>query len=121
VEAQYDGIEVLPGLNVDGGLTIGENIADMGGLQIAHDALQIALSESGDPGEIDGLTQEQRFFLAWAFVWAQKARDEYLNTMVRTDEHAPARVRGVQPERNMDSFYDAFGIEASDPVYLAPD
>lgn len=118
---QYSAIEVLPGLFVNGELTIGENIADMGGMQIAHDALQAALQESGDPGEIDGLTQDQRFFIAWAFVWADKARDEYLTSLIKTNEHSPAQVRGAQPERNMDAFYDAFGIEASDPVYLAPD
>jgi predicted metalloendopeptidase len=121
VVAQYDAIEVLPGLNVDGSLTIGENIADMGGLQIAYDALQAELKESGDPGPIDGLTQDQRFFLAHAFNWAQLARDEYLTTLVKTNEHAPAQVRGAQPQRNMGAFFDAFGIEPGDPVYLAPE
>lgn len=121
VVEQYNAIEVLPGLNVDGALTIGENIADMGGLQIAYDGLQAALKEAGDPGPIDGFTQDQRFFLSFAFNWAQNARDEYLRTLVQTNEHAPAKVRGAQPQRNMDAFYDAFGIEQGDAEYRAPE
>jgi putative endopeptidase len=121
VVAQYDEVEVLPGVLVDGELTIGENIADMGGLQIAHDALQAALAEDGDPGLIEGLTQDQRFFIAHAYRWAEKARDEFLATLVQTDPHAPASVRAVQPSRNMDEFYAAFGIKPGDPVFLPPE
>ena len=117
---QYGAIEVLPGLNVDGELTIGENIADMGGLQIAYDALQAALA-ANDPGEIDGLTQDQRFFVATSFNWAEHAREEFLRTLVQTDAHAPAQVRGVQPQRNMDAFHEAFDIEPGDPMYLPPE
>jgi predicted metalloendopeptidase len=120
VVEQYGAIEVLPGLAVDGELTIGENIADMGGAQIAYDALQTALAETGDPGLIDGLTQEQRFFIAYAFSWANKARDEYLRTLVQTNEHAPPQVRAIQPLRNMDTFFQAFGIEPGEPMYLDP-
>jgi putative endopeptidase len=93
----------------------------MGGLQIAHDALQGALAENGDPGLIEGLTQDQRFFVANAYRWAQKARDEYLATLVQTDPHSPAPVRAVQPARNMDEFFAAFGIEPEDPIYLPPE
>ena len=114
-------VEVLPGLFVDGELTIGENIADMGGLQIAYDALQAELAENGNPGPIEGLTQDQRFFIAFAYSWVDKARDEYLETMIQTDEHAPASVRGVQPSRNMDAFFEAFGIESGDPMWFAPE
>jgi putative endopeptidase len=121
VAAQYDAVEVLPGLNVDGELTIGENIADMGGLQIAYDALQAVLAEEGDPGPIEGLTQDQRFFIAYAYSWVEKAREEAIRTQVQTDEHAPAEVRAVQPARNMDEFFTAFGIEQGDPEYLAPE
>lgn len=119
--AQYDAVEVAPGLFVNGELTIGENIADMGGMQIAYDALQTALAEDGDPGLIEGLTQDQRFFLAHAFRWAEKARPEFLETLVKTDEHAPAQVRAVEPQRNMEAFYEAFGITPEDPLYLAPE
>lgn len=121
IVAQYDEVEVLPGLFVDGELTIGENIADMGGLQIAYDALQMELAANGDPGLIEGLTQDQRFFIAFAYSWADKARDEYLETQLQTDEHAPMSVRGVQPSRNMDAFFAAFGIEPDDPMWIAPE
>ena len=121
VAAQYAAVEALPGLNVDGELTIGENIADMGGLQIAYEALQTALAEEGDPGLIEGLTQEERFFIAYAYGWAEKAREESIRTQVLTDEHAPAAVRAVQPARNMDAFFAAFGIEPGEPMYLPPE
>jgi predicted metalloendopeptidase len=118
VAAQYDEVEALPGLNVDGALTIGENIADMGGLQIAYDALQAALADEDDPGPIEGLTQAQRFFIAYAFSWAEEAREEALRTQLLTDEHAPAEVRAEQPARNMDEFFAAFAIEPGEPMYL---
>lgn len=121
VAAQYGAVEALPGLNVDGDLTIGENIADMGGLQIAYDALQAALAAEGDPGLIEGLTQEERFFIAYAYGWVEKAREESIRTQVLTDEHAPAAVRAVQPARNMDAFFETFGIQPNDPMYLPPE
>lgn len=121
VVAQYGAIEALPGLNVNGELTIGENIADMGGIQIAYDALQAALAADGDPGLIEGLTQDQRFFLSHAYSWAQNARPEFLTSLVKTDEHAPAAIRAVEPARNMAEFFDAFGIGPDEPVYLAPE
>jgi predicted metalloendopeptidase len=121
VAAQYDAVEVLPGLFVDGDLTIGENIADMGGLQIAYDGLQAALAETGDPGLLEGLTQEERFFIAYAYSWAEEAREAALRTRVLTDPHAPAAVRAVQPARNMVAFFAAFGIAPGDPVYLPPE
>ena len=118
VAAQYDQVKVMPGLTVDGDLTIGENIADMGGLQIAYDALQTLLAEEGDPGPIEGLTQDERFFIAYALSWAEETREEALRTQLLTDEHAPAEVRAVQPARNMDPFFAAFGIAPDDPEYL---
>jgi putative endopeptidase len=121
VAEQYSAIEVLPGAFVDGELTIGENVADMGGLQIAYDALQMALAESGDPGPIDGLTQDQRFFISYAVSSVEEARQEALRTQLQTDYHAPLEVRAVQPSRNMDAFFAAFGIEPGDPMYLPPE
>lgn len=118
---QYDAIAVLPGLHVDGELTIGENIADLGGLQIAYDALQAELAENGDPGPIEGLTQDQRFFIAYTYGWAEEAREEFRETQVMTNYHAPAPIRAVQPARNMDEFFTAFGIAPGDPVWLAPE
>ena len=121
VAAQYNAVEVLPGLFVDGQLTVTENVADMGGLQIAWDALQLALQQDGDPGEIDGYTQAQRFFLAYAQSWRAIYRDEYLQSLVQSNEHAPDFVRGVLPSLNMDEFYAAFPeIQPGDQDYLAP-
>lgn len=121
VVQQYSALEAAPGVFVNGELTIGENIADMGGLQIAHDALEAELAANGDPGLIEGLTQEQRFFLAHANRWAEKDRPEFVVALVSTDSHSPAQIRAVQPSRNMDAFYEAFDIVPGDPMYLAPE
>jgi predicted metalloendopeptidase len=121
VVAQYAAIEVAPDLFIDGQITVGENVADLGGAQIAYDGLQVYLEENGNPGEIDGLTQEQRFMISAATIWRSKIRDEYLTTLVQTDVHAPAMVRSTQPLRNMDEFYDAFDIGPNDPMYLPPE
>jgi putative endopeptidase len=115
---QYDAIEVAPGVNVDGALTIGENIADLGGLQTAYDALLVALGEEGQEDQPWFLTQQQRFFVAASSAWREKATPEWVEYLVANDVHAPASVRGVQPLRNMDTFYEAFGIDESDPVWL---
>ncbi len=121
VVAEYDKVEVLPDLFVNGQLTVTENVADMGGLQVAFDALQLALQENGDPGPIDGLSQDQRFFIAAAQVWRQKIRDEALRSLVRADPHGPAIARATIPAENMDAFYEAFDIQPGDPMYLPPD
>lgn len=121
VTTQYDAIEVLPSVFVNGDLTIGENIADMGGLQIAYDALHQALAESGDPGLIEEMTQDERFFVSWAVGWAEKARPEAIETQVATDEHSPYSVRAVQPSRNMGVFFTTFDIKPGDPMYLPPE
>jgi putative endopeptidase len=133
--AQYDEIEVLPDLFVNGQLTVTENVADLGGVETAYDALQNLLSEEADREE-SGLTDaaatptttndpleftpEQRFFVAAATVWRGKIRDEALITRVRSGVHAPPEVRATQPLRNADEFYEAFGIVEGDPMYLAP-
>jgi predicted metalloendopeptidase len=117
----YDNFEVLPDLFINGQLTVTENVADMGGMQAAYDALQIALQRQGDPGPIDGLTQNQRFFIAAAQVWKEKSRDESLRTQILTDEHSPGIARAVLPALNMDAFYAAFPqIQPGDPEYIAP-
>lgn len=121
VVAEYGKVEVLPDTFIDGQLTVTENVADMGGLQTAYDALQLALQQNGDPGEIDGFTQAQRFFIAAAQVWREKIRDEYLQTLVQSDEHAPAIARATIPAENMDAFYDAFDVQAGDANYIAPE
>jgi len=122
VVAEYDKVEVLPDLFVNGQLTVTENVADLGGLQVAFDALQLALQKDGDPGEIDGFTQAQRFFIAAAQVWRMKIRDEALRSLVQSDPHSPGVVRAILPAENMDAFYAAFPeIQPGDPSYLPPD
>lgn len=117
VVAQYDEIEVLPGLNVDGELTLTENVADMGGVQVAYDGLVMAMDDAGTPvTESD----KQRFFIAWAQVWRRIATPEYTRLLVSSDEHAPGEVRAVQPLRNMDQFFETFDITRSDDEYLPP-
>lgn len=117
----YDKVEVLPDLFVNGQLTVTENVADLGGMQAAYDALQIALQREGDPGPIDGFTQNQRFFIAAAQVWKEKVRDASLRTQLLTDEHSPGIARAVVPALNMDAFYAAFPqVQSGDPEYIAP-
>jgi putative endopeptidase len=121
---QYSDIEVLPDLNVDGEMTVTENVADLGGIHTAYDALQVALSDltPEERAELPWfLTQDQRFFLAAATVWREEDQEAYLQLIVASDEHSPSEVRGVQPLRNMDEFYEAFGIDPGDPEYLPPD
>lgn len=105
-------------LKVDGALTLGENIADLGGLTIAHLAMQRA-HDGQAPAPIDGLTADQRFFLAWAQVWRRNYREEELKLRLTTDVHAPAKFRVNGPLSNMDSFQEAFGCKAGDPM-VAP-
>ena len=117
----YDDFEVLPDLFINGQLTVTENVADMGGMQASFDALQLALQRQGDPGPIDGLTQNQRFFIAAAQIWREKVRDESMRTLVLTDEHSPGIARAVLPALNMDAFYAAFPeVQPGDPEYIAP-
>jgi len=118
VAGQYDKYIVLDKLHVNGKLTLGENIADIGGLNIAYTALQKALQKN-DPGNIAGLTPEQRFFLAWAQIWRINARDEYLSQQILTDPHSPGRFRTNGPVSNMPQFYKAFGCDQGDQLFRA--
>ena len=122
VVAQYAAIEVRPGQFINGEITVTENVADLGGIQVAHDALQhhLASHEPLAAGDMD-LTQDQRFFIAAATVWRAEIRDAALVTQLASDTHSPASVRGTQPLRNCDAFYTAFDIEPGDPMYLPPD
>jgi putative endopeptidase len=115
---------------VNGQLTLGENIADLGGLKIAHDALLEALAAEGAadpaaaapetaaaaPGTIDGFTPEQRFFISWATVWRTTYTDEYLHLIVKSDPHSPARARVNEPLANLPAFAAAFGIDGGSPM-----
>ena len=121
--AQYNDIEVLPGLFVDGQLTVTENVADLGGVETAFDALQTLLQErepEESAADLAGFTPEERFFIAAATAWRAKTRDEALITRVRSDSHAPSSVRATQPLRNVDDFFETFDIVEGDPMYLAP-
>jgi putative endopeptidase len=121
VVTAYGNFEVLPDLFINGQLTVTENVADMGGMQAAYDALQLELQRQGDPGQIDGFTQNQRFFIAAAQVWKEKVRDESMRTQILTDEHSPGIARAVLPALNMDAFYAAFPqVQPGDPEYIAP-
>jgi len=118
--AQYDSIEVLPGEFINGKLTMGENIGDMGGLNLALDAYQASLN--GKPAPVlDGVTGVQRVFLSWAQIWRQKIREEALRKQIHTDPHSPAlaRVNGVV--RNIDAWYEAFDIKPGDKLYVKPE
>ncbi|HEX7943150.1 MAG TPA: M13-type metalloendopeptidase [Phenylobacterium sp.] len=118
--AQYSATEILPGSKINGNLTMGENIADLGGLQLALEAYHVSLK--GQPAPvIDGLTGDQRVFLGWAQVWRGKYRDDYMKQILVSDPHSPPLARVDIPVRNIDAFYDAFGIKPGDPMYLPPE
>jgi putative endopeptidase len=116
--AQFSAIEVLPGIFVDGQITVTENTADVGGIRVAYEAMENYLSRNGRPGRVDGFTEEQRFFIAAAQVWHEKIRDEALTTQAKADVHSPARVRGTQPLRNTDAFFEVFDVRPGDPMWL---
>ena len=116
VVKQFGGYEVLPTLYMNGNLTLGENIADLGGLTVAYDALQKSMEDGSRQKEIDGLTPEQRFFLGWAQVWAVKGTDEYIRLRATSDTHAIPRFRVNGPLSNMPQFAKAFGCKQADPM-----
>ncbi|HUC25941.1 MAG TPA: M13-type metalloendopeptidase [Streptosporangiaceae bacterium] len=108
-----------PDQHVNGALTIGENIGDLGGLGIAWKAYLVSLHGEQAP-VIDGLTAAQRFFLSWARAWQQKIRDEEVIRLLAIDPHSPNEFRCNQIVRNLDEFYAAFGVDASDELWLEP-
>lgn len=108
---QFNGYEVLPALSINGKLTLGENIADLGGLTMAYEAYKMSLKNKSRPENLDGFTPEQRFFLGWAQVWAAKYTPEALRQQVLTDSHANARYRVNGPLSNMPQFKEAFGCK----------
>ncbi len=121
--AQFDGFTALPGLNVNGRLTLGENIGDLGGLTIGLDAYRAYVEEQlgGQAPVIDGFTGEQRYFLAWAQLWRDYTTPDTLRQNVLTDPHSPSEFRVNGPLRNMDTWYAAFGVKEGDALYLAPE
>jgi predicted metalloendopeptidase len=117
---QYSQYEILPGLMHNGALTVTENTADLGGITLAHAALQRYLANKPLP-KIDGLDADQRCFVAWSQMWAYKARPERLRLLVSIDTHAIASIRATAPLQHLDSFYKAFDIQAGDPMWWAPE
>ena len=116
VKSQFDSFEVEPGLHENGGLVEGESIADLGGLTIAYAALQKALAGKPAPAPIDGFTPNQRFFLAWAVIWAGDARPEYARVLVATDPHPLGVFRTNAPMSNMPAFAKAWGCAPDSPM-----
>jgi putative endopeptidase len=118
--AQYSAYEPVPGAHINGDLTMGENIADLGGLNIALEAYHRSLH--GQPAPvIDGFTGDQRVFLGWAQAWRGKSRDDALRKQVVSDPHSPRAFRVIGPMRNIDAWYAAFGVKPGEGNYLAPD
>jgi len=119
--AAYDKFEPVPGVHVNGQLTMGENIGDLGGLEMAYSAYRRYVASHGEQPEIDGLTGDQRFFLSWAQVWRGKSRENALREQLLTDPHSPTeyRVDGVVP--NIDAWYKAFDITPDSAMYIPPE
>ena len=116
VKTQYDNYTILNGKNVNGALTLGENIADLGGVTIAYDAFK--KTKQGQAAEkIDGFTPDQRFFLSWAQVWRQNIRDEEAAERLVTDPHSPGEHRCNGPLSNFQPFYDAFNVQPGQKMY----
>lgn len=116
VEKQFDRYSVADGVKVNGKLTLGENIADLGGLSIAYDAYQLQLARTGRK-DIDGLTPEQRFFIAFAIFERENTRPEFEKMQVLTDPHSPGKFRINGPTSNFDAFYRAYGIKKGDKMF----
>ena len=116
---QYDACEPLEGLHVNGRLTLGENIADLGGVTIAYAAYQKSLAGKPAP-KIDGFTGPQRFFIGFAQVWRGSTRDAQMRLMIRTDPHSPFQFRTLVPLSNVPPFYEAFHVEPGEKIYRKP-
>jgi len=119
---EYNGFEALPGMHVNGKLTLGENLADLGGIHIAYDALERVLAK--DPSKrksIDGFTPEQRFFISFAQIWRTNTREAEAQRLLTVDPHSPGRFRSYGPLLNVQEFYDAFSIKPGSPMWLPPE
>ena len=117
---QYAAYEAAPGVFINGDLTMGENIGDMSGLEVAYEAYKISLGGKPSP-VIDGLTGDQRFFLAFAQAWRGEQRDDAIKTQVASDPHSPRRYRVIGPLRNLDAWYSAFNVQPGSKFYIPPE
>ncbi|WP_353067630.1 M13-type metalloendopeptidase [Tunturibacter psychrotolerans] len=120
LSSQYSAMEPLPGLHIKGDVTLGENIADLGGVTIALEAYHRSLFGLAAP-VLDGFSGDQRFFLGWAQVWREKRREDNLRQMITTDVHSPATARVNGVVRNMDPWYHGFTVQPDQALFLAPD
>lgn len=120
LDEQYDQIVVIDTVHANGRFTLGENIADQGGLRIAYTAFKNA-TEGAEQTPIDGFTPDQRFYLAYANLWASNIRDEEILRRTKTDPHSLGKWRVNAALRNLETFYQAFGITAEQPMYMAPE
>lgn len=120
VVEQFNNYQALPGLAINGQLSLGENIGDLGGTSIAFEALQRSL-QGKERKPIDGFTPEQRFYISWTQMWRTKFRDDALRLQVARGPHAPGQFRAFGPLMNQQTFFDAFGIKEGDPMWVKPE
>ncbi|MFY7965961.1 MAG: M13 family metallopeptidase [Chitinophagaceae bacterium] len=116
----YDGFTVLDSLHVKGALTLGENIADIGGIAIAYEAFKMT-KQGQDTTKIDGFTPDQRFFISYAQIWRNKQKEESIRQRINTDPHSPPMYRVLAPLMHFEPFYKAFNVKEGDKMYIAPD
>ena len=119
--AQFNQFEVAPNVHVNGRFTLGENIADLGGLSIAYDALKLFEQDKGKSPVLENLTSDQRFFMSWTRSWRYKATVEALTHQVKSDPHAPGHFRAFAPVLNIQGFHQAFGTQQGDKMYRSPE
>lgn len=119
--AQFDAVEPYPGLHLNGTYALGENIGDLGGVNVSYTALDNHLSASERPEKIDGYTPEQRFFISWATVWRTMMREDAMRNKIKTDPHSPGMYRATMPIQNMEEFHTAFEIKEGDKMYVKPE
>ncbi len=121
LDAQYDAYEPIPGTKVNGRFTLGENIGDVGGIEMAYAAYRLHVARTGEPPVIDGLTGDQRFFLSWAQAWRSKVREGAMRERLLSDPHSPPEFRVNGVVRNVDAWYTAFNVKPGDKLYLKPE
>lgn len=117
---QYDGYEPVPGVHIKGQLTLGENLGDLGGLEVAYAAYRRYVAAHGEPPVIAGMTGDQRFFIAYGYSWENKTREGALRAQLLTNEHSPAKFRVNGVVRNVDAWYKAFNVQPGEKLYLPP-
>ncbi len=121
VEDQFSNYTVLDTVHVNGKLTLGENLADLGGLSMAYEAFKTYSPQAQSKDKIDGFTPDQRFFLSWAQVWRANTRPESTLQLVNTDPHAPDKLRVNGPLTNLQEFYNVYNVQPGDKMYKAPE